>query len=725
MDITKQADATLFPVTREVAREGIVLLRNDRGALPLKGGKVALAGNGAEKLIPGGCGSARVNAVNIATMPEAFKALGVDFEICTLADIADSDADTAVLVFTHDSTEGGDRYAEKGDWFISDENESLLKAASGKFDKIIVVLNVPCVIDTSWADEYPVDAIVLPYQPGQEGAYAIAEIITGKVNPSGKTVDTWAKDINDYPSTSCFQQELRTVDYEEDIFVGYRYFSTFDPEYKKVRFPFGFGLSFTAFEISDIDFTFGDKVEASVTVTNTGKVAGKEVVQVYCKAPQGKLGKAAMVLTAFAKTKLLEPGESETLNIAFDYYNFASYDDTGKTGNKSCYVLEEGVYEFYVGNSVKDASGRLAASYEEDECVVLEQLSERLTPSRLPKVLRADGSYEKLSDFDEIGDRTVFIKNGFGKLNSEDAVDCSERFTLGYGETGDCSFIYFTQTDAHAYYATYKLNVDKAGRYFMRLRCRNVSGETFKDFATFSVNGKDTGIKLDMPSMPKGGGNGTYLPFENVGDAEIDLPAGEVDFRIEFREGQWSHVSFILFAADKADLDKFEADNPNLYGMPPHIDESKINPGCDKGITADMLRANPALMEEFIDQFSDRDLCDVVTRHLCYVPGSVASIGAVDKFGIVDAHTFDGPCGVRMHNSDITSTAWPSPILVSSGFNPDIADIIGNGVAKESNARGLSIWLSPALNIHRSPLCGRNFEYFSEDPLVAGKFAAA
>ncbi len=725
MKLVKNADPSLFPMTREIAREGIVLLKNDNNALPLTGGKTALAGNGAKDILPGGKGSAKINWERITSLPEALREAGVDFELCDADNIADSDADTALLIFTHDSGEGGDRYLVKGDWFLSEENESLLKAAAGKFDKIIAVLNVPCVIDTSWIDKYSVDAVLLPYQPGQWGAYAIVDILTGKVNPSGKTVDTWAKDINDYPSTAGYQRYLRAVNYEEDIFVGYRYFSTFDPEYKKVRFPFGFGLSYTSFEMGDIDFTFGDKVEVSVTVTNTGRVAGKEVVQIYCRAPQGKLGKAAMSLVAFAKTKLLEPGECQTFSLTFDYYDFASYDDTGKTGHKSCYVLEPSVYMFYVGNSVKDASERLAATYEVSECVVIKRLSERLTPTRLPKVLRADGSYEKLSDFDEATSKILQVRDGFGCLRIEDAADGSdhaffEHFQNGYGNYIECAVTY-----GQPHHLDYKLEVEKAGKYLLRLRCFNGENSPARSFAEVSINGKKADVALNCDPCGKFDWESVNPAFVNVDGGVVDLPAGEVDFRLAYNENNSVRVAFIMLAEKAESFDAFEVANPELFGGEPELDESKFFGGCDKGITAEAVKANPALMSDFIGQFSDRELAEIVTLHLWDVPGTCSSIGSVKRLGMAGLYTFDGPSGVRMNATDYTAVAWPAPILVASGFNPEMAEQVGVGVAKEGIARNLMIWLAPGLNIHRSPLCGRNFEYFSEDPIVAGKTAAA
>ena len=234
----------------------------------------------------------------------------------------------------------------------------------GKIDKVIVVLNVGAVTDTSWINDIPgVDAVLVGWQAGMEGGLATADILVGDVNPSGRLVDTWAKSYEDYPSSKTFNESTSYVNYTEDIYVGYRYFETFDPITRRSITRSATACPYTDFEISGVTVDFdGDALtgtaNVSATVTNTGDVAGKEVVQVYFSAPQAdegeaKMSKPAKELAAFDKTDLLEPGESETLNMSFAISDMSSYDDIGETGHKSAYVMEAGDYDIYVGDSIK------------------------------------------------------------------------------------------------------------------------------------------------------------------------------------------------------------------------------------------------------------------------------------------------------------------------------------------------------------------------------------
>ena len=224
-------------------------------------------------------------------------------------------------------------------------------------------------------------------QGGQEGGNGVIDVLTGKVNPCGKLTDTIARDIEDYPSTKNFGDADTNI-YEEDIYVGYRYFETFAKD--KVLYPFGYGLSYTTFDIkSELDVD-DSAIGVSAVVTNTGDTAGKEVVQVYVKAPTGKLGQPARKLAAYKKTKKLAPGESETIDLVISKYLFASYDDSGVTGAKSCYVMEAGVYEIYAGFDVRHAP--LAGTYEEDfiSLTYLQEASAPITPFNRMKALETD-----------------------------------------------------------------------------------------------------------------------------------------------------------------------------------------------------------------------------------------------------------------------------------------------------------------------------------------------
>ena len=271
-------------------------------------------------------------------------------------------------------------------------------------ERTVVVLNVGNIIDMSWVEKYRPQAVLYVWQGGQEGGNGVADVLTGKVCACGKLTDTIAADINDYPSTVNFGDPLKNY-YKEDIYVGYRYFETFARD--KVLYPFGYGLSYTTFEMkAEVLKNTGDEITVSVTVSNTGEVRGKEVVQVYVKVPQGKLGNPARKLIGFAKTKELAPGEQEEICIVIQKYDMASYDDSGVTGHKSCYVLEEGCYEVFVGSDVRSA---VSVGCYEEEFRVIEELEEAYAPvekfQRMKAVLLPDGTYQAVTE--EVPVRTV------------------------------------------------------------------------------------------------------------------------------------------------------------------------------------------------------------------------------------------------------------------------------------------------------------------------------
>ena len=269
--------------------------------------------------------------------------------------------------------------------------KEMVEKVSKAFARTIVVLNVGNIIDMKWVKECNPAAVLYVWQGGQEGGNGVADVLMGRVNPCGKLTDTIAENIEDYPSQSCFG-DLTRNEYKEDIYVGYRYFETFAKE--KVLYPFGFGLSYTTFAVTaEAEEKDVDNVTVTATVENTGKTDGKEVVQVYVKAPQGVLGKPSRALVGFAKTGVLAPGAKETLTIDVTKESFASYDDSGATGHKSCYVLEEGSYEFYVGSDVRSAA--FAGAYEQPFKVV-EILTEAMAPveafERMKAVPGEDGT---------------------------------------------------------------------------------------------------------------------------------------------------------------------------------------------------------------------------------------------------------------------------------------------------------------------------------------------
>ena len=400
-------------ITRQSSTEGMVLLKNN-GALPLNGIKsVALLGVNSYDFLSGGLGSGAVNVPYVVDMVQGLKNVGIS-TTKTLTEIyqkyidyanvkfqADKDpmmwflttgrpklpeieisrlcikeevkqADAAIFTIGRQAGEGLDREIE-GEFNLTPEERSTLENLSNAFraagKPVIVIINSGSVVETaSWRDL--ADAILVAWQPGMEGGNSVADVLTGKANPSGKLTMTWPIAAVDHPSTQNFpiQSHLSMYDYrelrgwggkipnldytnhEEDIYVGYRYFDTFN---KDVAYPFGFGLSYTTFEMSGLKVKKqgADNVEVQVTVKNTGTVSGKEVAQVYVRAPKGRLEKPTQELKGFAKTRELKPGESQTLTISIPVRLLASFDEAG-----SQWLMEAGQYTFAVGNSSRNIS---------------------------------------------------------------------------------------------------------------------------------------------------------------------------------------------------------------------------------------------------------------------------------------------------------------------------------------------------------------------------------
>lgn len=285
--------------------------------------------------------------------------------------------ETAIVIIGRTAGEEQDNRLEAGSYLLSDDEIAMLTVVREHFKKVVLLLNVGNIIDMTDINRIAPDAVLYVWQGGMTGGKGTADVLTGKVSPSGKLPDTIAYKASDYPSDANFGREKSRDIYAEDIYVGYRYFETFAKE--KVLYPFGFGLSYTEFEIKTVkaEITEG-AVKLSVLVKNIGSYKGKEVIEVYCEAPQGRLGKAARVLCGFEKTRELVPQEEQVVEIAVDISKLASYDDSGVTGNKSCYVLEAGEYKFYVGSDVRSAE--YACSFEQGEDFVTERLTQALAP---------------------------------------------------------------------------------------------------------------------------------------------------------------------------------------------------------------------------------------------------------------------------------------------------------------------------------------------------------
>ena len=414
---------------REAAAEGAVLLKNEGHMLPVKKDEtVSIFGRSQIEYYRSGTGSGgAVNVPYVKNILDGIKennAFPVNEELVEIykewlkehpfdnggggwaaepwhqaeMEITDEIARRAAeksekAIFLIGRTAGEDKDYEdtEGSYLLTKREKENLRIVTKYFDEVAVLLNVSNIIDMSWTKDAAyqdhIKAIFYIWQGGMEGANAVADLLSGRVTPSGKLTDTIAEKLSDYPAADHFGSKTENI-YAEDIYVGYRYFETFAPE--KVMYEFGFGLSYTEFSMETVKAeSTGNgkdaKIALSIRVKNTGAAAGKEAAQVYVSAPQGQLGKPAKVLCGFAKTKLLAPGEEEVLELTIPVSRFASYDDSGVTGHKSCYVLEEGLYEIYVGNSVRctekaNVDGK--GGYEIASCVVTEELKEALAPTK-------------------------------------------------------------------------------------------------------------------------------------------------------------------------------------------------------------------------------------------------------------------------------------------------------------------------------------------------------
>jgi beta-glucosidase len=502
-------------------------------------------------------------------------------------------------------TEKSAELFKDGDFCLSVKEKEMVDTVKAGFKNVIVILNVGGMVDTSWfAYDDQIQSALLALQGGMEGGLAAAELLVGDGNPSGKTVDTFAKSLDDYPSTYNFHESRNYVDYTDDIYVGYRYFETIPGAAEKVVYPFGYGLSYTTFDVetvsagivnsnctsctttarltdADIDIEAG-KLYARVRVTNTGKFSGKEVVQVYIAKPQGKLGKPAKELVAFEKTRELQPGESQLITLTWEINDMASYDDLGKI-KKSAYVLEAGSYDIYIGTSVRDVT-KADYSYILNHDVITEQLSAKLVPTSLPKRMLADGSYEALPQ--------------------------SEPVDTDYSAIG---------------------NID--------------------------------------PALTEG-----------VGPGQRAIPY----FR--FADGMAKNGSHDIM----------------------DVVEGRIT------------------LDEFVSELSIDDLIHLLGGQPNTGVANTFGIGNMPEYGIPSAMTADGPAGVRIAPEvGIYTTAFPCSTLLACTWNPNVLEAVGRAGGEELKENNLALWLTPAICIHRSPLCGRNFEYYSEDPFVTGKLAGA
>ena len=474
------------------------------------------------------------------------------------------ESNAALVVIGRAAGEDRENVLEPGSYYLTDKEKENLRLICGVFQKVILLLDCGNIMDLSFTEDYPISAIVYAWQLGQESGNAVADVLSGKVNPSGKLADTIARHYEDYPSAPYFGNKDFNH-YTDDIYVGYRYFSTFG---KDVLYPFGFGLSYTTFRMEKMGVVRESyDTLVHVKVTNTGTCAGKEVVQLYCSPASGKLSKASRNLVAYAKTKLLQPGESEVLSLKVRDIDCASYDDSGVTGFKNAFVLEEGSYELLMGNS--SAADMLACR---------------------------------------------FTVKTTGKLRQ-----CLEA-------------------------------------------CAPV--ESF-------------------PVMTQWG--------------KVPVRLGERDLKQRI-----------------------------LRNLPKEIPVTG-----DKGIKLADVAEGTATLEAFTAQLTDAELCDLTRGEGMMdskqgVPGNAGAFGGITDSlrakGIPALITADGPAGLRLKKF---TTLLPCGTAIACTWNEQLTEDMFELVGQEGKHFGVDVILSPGMNIHRNPLCGRNFEYYSEDPILCGKTAAA
>lgn len=409
---TAEGKAVVFeampPVALKASEESIVLLKNDNDILPIKESDTVAVfgrcqldyfyvgyGSGGDVIAPytvnliDGLKNARVNVYSplVSIYEDWCKNNPVDhgfwghWPMCypemeiSGNDISNAakNSSMALVVIGRAAGEDRENKLEQGSYYLTDTEIYMLDAVTANFDRVAVIMNCGNIIDMSWVEKYgdKISAVVYAWQCGMESGNALANMLAGKTNPSGKLPCSIARKYEDYSSADNFGGRDFN-NYTEDIFVGYRYFETFDKS--KAFYPFGFGLSYTDFEITPVSFEQnGDSFNAVVNVKNIGAISGKEVVQLYVSAPQGKLSKSAMSLVAFAKTKELAAGEREEIALSFNLYDISSFDDSGRSGNKFAYVIEQGEYIFYVGNSVRTD---IKAGSAQLDYTVVQQLDE-------------------------------------------------------------------------------------------------------------------------------------------------------------------------------------------------------------------------------------------------------------------------------------------------------------------------------------------------------------
>ena len=650
-------------IAREAAAEGMVLLKNEDHVLPLKeGSAVALYGAGAGRTIKGGTGSGDVNERERVSIWQGMKNAGYEitsedwirsydeiyekarqdwkndivkraggngggvlnfFDVYSTTPFimptgdpvkkpADGEnTDTAIYVISRVAGENADRNTAGGDYYLKEDEHQMLTDICAYYKDVIVVVNAGGQVDLSFMDEFEnIKALLVIVQPGMEGGNAFADVISGKVNPSGKLVDSWAYKYEDYPNAATFSHNNGNVEkefYEEGIYVGYRYFDTFKVP---VRYGFGFGLSYTAFSMGNYKVEKAEKengIKVSICVKNTGDVAGKEVVQAYVSLPGGKLEKEAHRLAAYAKTELLQPGQEQTVTLEIPAERLTSYDE-----ENAAYILEKGFYGICVGNSLESAE--LIGGVQLDETAVVE------------KVKNLFAEQDELKELEQETGKTSQREAAQKSMAAEKQLPVLEMKAADF-ETKE---------------VVYKKNSELA------------DPEAMEFVNTLSVE-ELINLAAGDPGKAQGG---------NLGAAGISVPgsAGETH-RCAIEKG----LASIVLADGPAGLRLMK-----YY----HVNEGKI-------------------------------------------------VSMPFEFSLEGGIFYDGATDLPGERYYQYCTAIPVGTMLAQTWNTGLIEKVGAMIGKEMERFNVTLWLAPGMNIHRNPLCGRNFEYYSEDPYIAGTIAAA
>ena len=705
-------------LSRYAGAEGMVLLENKNGALPLKKGtSVALFGGGQVDFIKGGTGSGDVNALYLVNLLDGMRAkaeegkisiyepLSQKYEDSTsyvpndamLAEAAAAATD-AIVVISRNSGENVDLSSSQ--FVLSSKEKSLLQKVTGAgFARVSVLLNVGTVMDTSFFADYRLDALLVCWQAGMEGGNAAADVLCGNICPSGKTVDTWASSYAAYPSSKNFSGSEYAL-YTEDIFVGYRYFETFDPDYTTVNYPFGYGLSYTTFDFSTPVVTEQNGwIEVRVTVTNTGSVAGKETAQVYFSYPTAKLGAPGKVLAAFAKTGLLAPGESEELKMAFAVDDMAMYDDTGVI-SAHAYILEKGDYRIFCGNSIKNAGERgVCFTHKEETDRIVKQLDGKIAPTTLQRRLNADGSYETL----DASGYVIPLSAGKTTVDACDYTIQNSQAVLVSNSTGSVYGMELTKGNTLYYNVSAPADAD----YTLAFNACVPTSVAAEQALRVTLNGKN--YTMDLART----GNTKYAEGE-TGRITLPLKKGANLLKVTVTDSVTS--TFILC--------NLVFDDGSGAGETSLVTAEKQSTQIASGEQIDFAEVyeDPSLMTRFVNSLTPSQMISLLCGHAPNVGHGDGSLAGLTAKGVSYLDTSDGPAGLDL---TVPQVAWPIETALACTWNTQLLYEVGVKIGEECEKAGVDVWLAPGINIHRDPLGGRNFEYFSEDPLVSGKMASA